>query len=163
MAAAQAGNLFADEIVPMATKMKVVNKETKEESFVDYVVDKDECNRPDTTLEGLASLQPVKGPGNFVTAGNASQLSDGAAAVVLMLLLVRLRPNLWLLLTPNPQRLLQNQWNPPLWLKLRLRPPQSPRKPLSLPRIMSPRKSSNKFRSLTTISMIAERSNLITL
>jgi len=76
--------VFADEIVPMATKMKLVNKETKEESFVDYVVDKDECNRPETTLEGLASLQPVKGEGNFITAGNASQLSDGAAAVVMM-------------------------------------------------------------------------------
>ena len=84
IAAAQAAGLFKDEIVPMATKMKVVNKETKEESFVDYVVDRDECNRPDTTLEGLASLQPVMGEGNFVTAGNASQLSDGAAAVVLM-------------------------------------------------------------------------------
>ncbi len=64
--------------------MKVVNKETKEESLVDYVVTKDECNRPETTLEGLAKLEPVKGPGNFVTAGNASQLSDGAAAVVIM-------------------------------------------------------------------------------
>ncbi|MFZ5669593.1 MAG: acetyl-CoA C-acyltransferase [Pseudomonadota bacterium] len=84
MAAAQQRDLFKDEIVPMATKMKVVNKETKEESIVDYVVSRDECNRPDTTLEGLASLQPVKGEGNFVTAGNASQLSDGAAAVVLM-------------------------------------------------------------------------------
>ena len=84
MAAAQAAGLFADEIVPMATQMKVVNKETKEESLVDYVVDRDECNRPDTTLEGLAKLAPVKGEGNFVTAGNASQLSDGAAAVVMM-------------------------------------------------------------------------------
>jgi len=84
IAAAQKSGLFDDEIVPMPTKMKVVNKETKEESFVDYVVTKDECNRADTTLEGLASLQPVRGPGNFVTAGNASQLSDGAAAVVLM-------------------------------------------------------------------------------
>ncbi|ANP45303.1 acetyl-CoA C-acyltransferase [Candidatus Viadribacter manganicus] len=84
IAAAQASGIFNDEIVPMATKMKVVNKETKEESFVDYTVTKDECNRADTTLEGLASLQPVRGPGNFVTAGNASQLSDGAAAVVLM-------------------------------------------------------------------------------
>ena len=64
--------------------MKVVNKETKEESIVDYVVDRDECNRPDTTLEGLAKLPPVKGEGNFVTAGNASQLSDGASAMVLM-------------------------------------------------------------------------------
>ena len=84
IAAAQKAGLFNDEIVPMATKMKVVNKETKEESLVDYTVTKDECNRPETTLEGLASLQPVRGPGNFVTAGNASQLSDGAAAVVLM-------------------------------------------------------------------------------
>jgi len=84
MAAAQAAGKFVDEIVPMATQMKVVNKETKEESLVDYVVDRDECNRPDTTLEGLAKLAPVKGEGNFVTAGNASQLSDGAAAVVMM-------------------------------------------------------------------------------
>ncbi len=84
IAAAQAAGLFKDEIVPMATKMKKVDKATGEESLVDYVVDKDECNRADTTLEGLSSLQPVKGPGKFVTAGNASQLSDGAAAVVLM-------------------------------------------------------------------------------
>jgi acetyl-CoA C-acetyltransferase len=83
-AAAQAAGLFKDEIVPLATKMKVVDKATKAESIVDYVVDRDECNRPETTLEGLASLQPVRGPGNFVTAGNASQLSDGAAALVLM-------------------------------------------------------------------------------
>ena len=84
IAAAQANGTFKDEIVPMPTKMKVVNKETKEESLVDYVVTKDECNRADTTLEGLAKLEPVRGPGNFITAGNASQLSDGAAAVVLM-------------------------------------------------------------------------------
>jgi acetyl-CoA C-acetyltransferase len=83
-AAAQASGKFDDEIVPMATKMKLVNKDTKEETLVDYVVDKDECNRPETTLEGLAKLAPVKGEGNFVTAGNASQLSDGAAAVVVM-------------------------------------------------------------------------------
>jgi acetyl-CoA C-acetyltransferase len=84
MAAAQQAQKFADEIVPMKTKMKTVNKETKEESVVDYVVDRDECNRPDTTLEGLQKLQPVMGEGKFVTAGNASQLSDGAAAVVIM-------------------------------------------------------------------------------
>jgi acetyl-CoA C-acetyltransferase len=84
MAAAQQGGKFKDEIVPMKTKMKTVNKETKEEKIVDYVVERDECNRPDTTMEGLAKLEPVKGPGNFITAGNASQLSDGAAAVVLM-------------------------------------------------------------------------------
>jgi acetyl-CoA C-acetyltransferase len=84
MASAQQAGKFRDEIVPMKTKMKQVNRETKEETIVDYVVDRDECNRPDTTLEGLAKLEPVKGPGNFITAGNASQLSDGAAAVVLM-------------------------------------------------------------------------------
>ena len=84
MAAAQQANKFRDEIVPMKTKMKVINKETKEESIVDYTVDRDECNRPDTTMEGLSKLQPVKGEGNFITAGNASQLSDGAAMVVMM-------------------------------------------------------------------------------
>jgi acetyl-CoA C-acetyltransferase len=84
MAAAQQAGKFRDEIVPMKTKMKKVNKDTKEETIVDYTVDRDECNRPDTTMEGLSALQPVKGPGNFITAGNASQLSDGAAAVVLM-------------------------------------------------------------------------------
>ena len=84
MAAAQQAGKYQGEIVPMKTKMKVVNKETKEESIVDYTVDRDECNRPDTTLEGLEKLQPVRGPGHYITAGNASQLSDGAAAVVLM-------------------------------------------------------------------------------
>ncbi len=84
MAAAQQAGLFKDEIVPMKTKMKQVDKATKEETIVDYVVDRDECNRPDTSYEGLAKLEPVKGAGKFVTAGNASQLSDGAAAVVVM-------------------------------------------------------------------------------
>jgi acetyl-CoA C-acetyltransferase len=83
-AKAQAADLFKDEIVPMKTKMKVVNKETKEESIVDYTVTRDECNRPETTIESLQGLKPVRGEGNFVTAGNASQLSDGAAAVVIM-------------------------------------------------------------------------------
>ncbi|MCB0989434.1 MAG: acetyl-CoA C-acyltransferase [Acidimicrobiales bacterium] len=84
MARAQENDLFADEIVPMETKMRLVNRETGEESIVDYVVERDECNRPSTTLEGLSQLQPVRGEGNYITAGNASQLSDGAAAVVLM-------------------------------------------------------------------------------
>jgi len=84
MAAAQQAGKFKDEIIPVKTKMKKVNKETKEETIVDAVVDRDECNRPDTTMEGLSKLEPVKGPGKFVTAGNASQLSDGAAAVVIM-------------------------------------------------------------------------------
>jgi len=84
MAEAQRAGKFADEIVAMQTKMKVVNKETKAETILDHVVDRDECNRPETTLEALAKLQPVKGAGKSVTAGNASQLSDGGAAVVLM-------------------------------------------------------------------------------
>jgi acetyl-CoA C-acetyltransferase len=84
MASAQAAGKFKDEIISVKTQMKVVDKATKAESFVDAVVDRDECNRPDTTLEGLAKLEPVKGPGKYITAGNASQLSDGAAAVVLM-------------------------------------------------------------------------------
>jgi acetyl-CoA C-acetyltransferase len=84
MAAAQEAGKFKDEIISVKTRMKVVDKVTKAESMVDAVVDRDECNRPDTTLAGLAKLEPVKGPGKFITAGNASQLSDGAAAVVLM-------------------------------------------------------------------------------
>ncbi|SVA18676.1 uncharacterized protein METZ01_LOCUS71530 [marine metagenome] len=83
-AAAQQAGLFDDEIVPMETKMKVIDKETGEESVVDYTVDKDECNRPTTSLEGLSSLPPVRGEEHFITAGNASQLSDGAASVVVM-------------------------------------------------------------------------------
>ena len=84
IAAAQSKNLFADEIVPMETTMLVKNKETEQVSQVSYTVDKDECNRPNTTMEGLAKLKPVRGEGHFITAGNASQLSDGAAALVLM-------------------------------------------------------------------------------
>ena len=89
-AAAQQAQKFADEIVPLTTKMKKVDKTTKEESIVEVTVDRDECNRPDTTLEGLQALQPVfKGgleikEGKYVTAGNASQFSDGASAAVVM-------------------------------------------------------------------------------
>ena len=84
MAAAQEAGKFKHEIIPVKTVMKVVDKATGVETLREVTVDRDECNRPDTTLEGLAKLQPVKGPGKWVTAGNASQLSDGAAAVVLM-------------------------------------------------------------------------------
>jgi acetyl-CoA C-acetyltransferase len=83
-ARAQENGLYQEEIVPFARQMKLVNRETKEVTIVDTVVDRDDCNRPDTTLEGLAKLGPVKGPGKYITAGNASQLSDGAAAVVMM-------------------------------------------------------------------------------
>ena len=84
IAAAQAAGKFDDEIVPMQTTTAVKDKETGEVSHRLVTVDRDECNRPNTTLEGLASLEPVRGSGNYITAGNASQLSDGAAAVVVM-------------------------------------------------------------------------------
>lgn len=84
IAAAQANGIFADEIVPMDVRMGVQDKVTKEISEKAVTLTQDECNRPSTTLDGLASLDPVRGPGNFVTAGNASQLSDGAASLVLM-------------------------------------------------------------------------------
>ncbi len=84
IAQAQANGLFDDEIAPMTATMNVVDKTTGETSRREVTVAKDECNRPDTTLEALAALKPVKGEGRFVTAGNASQLSDGAAAVVVM-------------------------------------------------------------------------------
>ena len=89
-AAAQQAGRFKDEIVPLPTKMKKLDKATGQESVVDAVVDRDECNRPDTTYEGLAALKPVLmggmrvKEGKFITAGNASQFSDGSAACVLM-------------------------------------------------------------------------------
>ena len=84
-AAAQEAGKFTDEIVPMETKMMLMNKETGESKEVDYTVDKDECNRPGTTLEALASLKPVFDPENgSVTAGNSSQLSDGASVTLVM-------------------------------------------------------------------------------
>ncbi|WP_127109273.1 acetyl-CoA C-acyltransferase [Pararhodobacter zhoushanensis] len=84
IAAAQANGIFDDEIVPMDVMMGVQDKATGEISEKAVTLRQDECNRPSTTLEGLASLAPVRGEGNFVTAGNASQLSDGAASLVLM-------------------------------------------------------------------------------
>ena len=83
IAAAQDKGLFADEIVPMQVTMAVKDKATGEVSVREATVDRDECNRPGTTLDGLAGLPPVR-EGGFVTAGNASQLSDGAAALVLI-------------------------------------------------------------------------------
>ncbi|MEY4707432.1 MAG: hypothetical protein RJB58_1155 [Pseudomonadota bacterium] len=89
-AAAQASGKYADEIVPLATKMKKVDKASDAESMVDVTVTHDECNRPDTTLEGLAALRPVHAggqqvaQGKYITAGNASQFADGASACVVM-------------------------------------------------------------------------------
>ncbi len=83
-AAAQAAGRFDDEIVPVTATMAIVDKETKEVTHREVTLSKDEGNRADTTLEGLSSLKPVLGPDATITAGNASQLSDGASASVLM-------------------------------------------------------------------------------
>ncbi|WP_420406381.1 acetyl-CoA C-acyltransferase [Nisaea sp.] len=83
-AAAQEAGRFDDEIVPITVEKLVKDKESGEVSRETVTLTQDECNRPGTTLDGLASLQPVRGEGQFVTAGNASQLSDGAAACIVM-------------------------------------------------------------------------------
>ncbi|OWK32074.1 acetyl-CoA C-acyltransferase [Sphingomonas mucosissima] len=83
-AAAQAAGKFDDEIVAVTANMAITDKETKEVSYKEVTLAKDEGNRPETTLEGLKSLKPVLGPDLNITAGNASQLSDGASASVLM-------------------------------------------------------------------------------
>ncbi len=83
-AAAQKAGRFDAEIVPLTSVMAVENKETKEISKRTVTLERDEGNRADTTLEGLAKLKPVRGEDQFITAGNASQLSDGASACVLM-------------------------------------------------------------------------------
>ena len=89
-AAAQAAGRYADEIVPLTTQMKKVDKASGAESMAEVTVGQDECNRPDTTLEGLAALKPVHAggqqvaAGKYITAGNASQFADGASACVLM-------------------------------------------------------------------------------
>ena len=84
-ASAQEAGLFLDEIVPMNTKMLLVNKETGDSKEIEVTVEKDECNRPETTMEGLSGLKPVFDPENgTVTAGNSSQLSDGASINLVM-------------------------------------------------------------------------------
>ncbi len=83
-AAAQQAGKFDDEIVPFTTTMLMKDKATGEVSEREVTLTRDECNRPDTTLEGLAKLEPVRGPDQFVTAGNASQLSDGASVCMVM-------------------------------------------------------------------------------
>ncbi|MGF1552884.1 MAG: acetyl-CoA C-acyltransferase [Paracoccaceae bacterium] len=83
-AEAQSAGRYADEIVPLETVMKVKDKATGEVSDKRVTADRDECNRPQTTLDGLKGLEPVRGPDKHVTAGNASQLSDGASACIVM-------------------------------------------------------------------------------
>jgi acetyl-CoA C-acetyltransferase len=83
-AAAQLQGRFDDEIIAVTTRMGVKDKATGEVSMHEITIAKDEGNRPETTLEGLAKLEPVRGPDALITAGNASQLSDGASACVVM-------------------------------------------------------------------------------
>ena len=83
-AEAQREGRFDDEIIPVTAKMAVKNKEPGEVSMQEVTLTKDEGNRPETTLEGLAKLEPVRGPDKLITAGNASQLSDGASVSVVM-------------------------------------------------------------------------------
>ena len=83
-AEAQAAGRFANEIVPCTTVMAVTDKDTGAVSQREVTATADNCNRAGTTYESLAKLAPVKGPGQFITAGNASQLSDGASACVLV-------------------------------------------------------------------------------
>ncbi|MGP4843035.1 acetyl-CoA C-acyltransferase [Marinobacter sp. 1Y8] len=83
-AAAQAAGKFDDEIVPFDATMLVKDKETGDVSEKNVTLKSDECNRPNTTLEGLQGLNPVRGEDQFVTAGNASQLSDGASVCLVM-------------------------------------------------------------------------------
>ena len=84
-AAAEAAGYIKDEIAPMTVQWeKIVDKETKATAIVEGTVDKDECNRANTTLDGLSKLSPAFEEGGSVTAGNSSQLSDGASMVLLM-------------------------------------------------------------------------------
>ena len=83
-AAGQQAGRFDQEIVPLPTTKAVVDKQGNEVAREAANLRQDEGNRPETTLEGLAKLKPVRGDGQFVTAGNASQLSDGASACVVM-------------------------------------------------------------------------------
>ena len=83
-AQAQAAGWFDDEIVPMAVKYRVEDKSSGEVQILEGVVDRDDCNRPDTTLQSLAGLKPVFAEDGSVTAGNSSQLSDGASMTLVM-------------------------------------------------------------------------------
>jgi acetyl-CoA C-acetyltransferase len=83
-AKAQANGKFDDEIIPVTATMAVTDKASGQTSMQSVTLERDEGNRPETTLEGLAGLKPVVSPDSFITAGNASQLSDGASACILM-------------------------------------------------------------------------------
>jgi len=81
---AQRAGRYRDEIVPCSTTMAVQDKTTNETHYREVIAQADNCNRPGTTKEALTKLEPVRGAGKFITAGNASQLSDGASACVLV-------------------------------------------------------------------------------
>lgn len=83
-AEAQQAGRFDDEIIPTTVTKLFTDKETREQTRQEITLDRDECNRPSTTASGLAALPPVMGEGGFITAGNASQLSDGVSVCVLM-------------------------------------------------------------------------------
>jgi acetyl-CoA C-acetyltransferase len=83
-AAAQQARKFDDEIVPLTAEKYLIDKEGKIAGTESFTLTRDEGNRPETNAEGLAKLKPVSGPENFITAGNASQLSDGSSACVVM-------------------------------------------------------------------------------
>ena len=83
-AEAQQGGRFDAEIIPTTVTKVFQDKDSGAVTRKEITIDRDECNRPSTTLSGLAALPPVMGPGGYITAGNASQLSDGMAACVLM-------------------------------------------------------------------------------
>lgn len=83
-AAAQELGLFADEIIPMTARMSTIGPEAENLAYTEVCVDRDECNRPGTTLDTLAGLTPVSGEGTSITAGNSSQLTDGGAALMVM-------------------------------------------------------------------------------
>ena len=83
-AAAQQARKFDDEIVPLTAEKYILDKEGKVAGTETFTLTKDEGNRPETNMEGLAKLKPVAGPDNFITAGNASQLSDGSSACLVM-------------------------------------------------------------------------------
>jgi acetyl-CoA acetyltransferase family protein len=83
-AEAQQAGRYRDEIITCSTTMALKDKETGEVSKREVTVDRDTCNRPGTTYEALANLQPVMGPDKFITAGNSSQFADGASACVML-------------------------------------------------------------------------------
>lgn len=105
-AKAQAAGLFDDEIIPMAVKYRVEDKQTGAVQILEGVVDHDDCNRPDTTYESLAGLKPVFAEDGSVTAGNSSQLSDGASMTLVMslekALALGLKPKAFSVVSPWP-------------------------------------------------------------